>query len=198
LSTFGYKLSLETLPDLIFFSALKTLLVVLIPLSLLALACRLIGAIQNPRLSITPAIETASLLFGTLIGALLLHIHLPPGSLSVTSLFNPNSIWNISFERVLFDISNPLNYPILSTVSSDSDSYILKYLILVAGLVSLGTPIVINRGLRGIANGTRNVVILIWSVYVSFCLICILFWIFTFLNFWIFLIALIIIQILRR
>lgn len=191
-------MSLETLLDLIFFSALKTLLVVLIPLSLLALACRLIGAIQNPRLAITPAIETASLLSGTLIGALLLHFHLPPGSLSVTSLFNPNSIWNISFEQVLFDVSNPLNYPILSTVSSESDSYILKYLILIAGLVSLGTPIAINRGLRGIANGSRNVVILIWSVYVSFCLICILFWVFNFLNFWIFLIALIIIQILRR
>lgn len=191
-------MSLETLLDLIFFSALKTLLVVLIPLSLLALACRLIGAIQNPRLAITPAIETASLLSGTLIGALLLHFHLPPGSLSVTSLFNPNSIWNISFEQVLFDVSNPLNYPILSTVSSESDSYILKYLILIAGLVSLGTPIAINRGLRGIANGSRNVVILIWSIYVSFCLICILFWVFNFLNFWIFLIALIIIQILRR
>lgn len=191
-------MSLETLLDLIFFSALKTLLVVLIPLSLLALACRLIGAIQNPRLAITPAIETASLLSGTLIGALLLHFHLPPGSLSVTSLFNPNSIWNISFEQVLFDVSNPLNYPLLSTVSSESDSYILKYLILIAGLVSLGTPIAINRGLRGIANGSRNVVILIWSVYVSFCLICILFWVFNFLNFWIFLIALIIIQILRR
>lgn len=191
-------MSLETLLDLIFFSALKTLLVVLIPLSLLALACRLIGAIQNPRLAITPAIETASLLSGTLIGTLLLHFHLPPGSLSVTSLFNPNSIWNISFEQVLFDVSNPLNYPILSTVSSESDSYILKYLILIAGLVSLGTPIAINRGLRGIANGSRNVVILIWSVYVSFCLICILFWVFNFLNFWIFLIALIVIQILRR
>lgn len=191
-------MSLETLLDLIFFSALKTLLVVLIPLSLLALACRLIGAIQNPRLAITPAIETASLLSGTLIGTLLLHFHLPPGSLSVTSLFNPNSIWNISFEQVLFDVSNPLNYPILSTVSSESDSYILKYLILIAGLVSLGTPIAINRGLRGIANGSRNVVIFIWSVYVSFCLICILFWVFNFLNFWIFLIALIVIQILRR
>ena len=194
----GLSLSLESLPALIFYASLKTLLVVFIPLFPLAVACRLINVIHKPRLAVTPSIETVSLVFGALIGLLSIYHHIPEGSLTFSGIFSPDSIWNKPIERVLFDLANPLNYEVFSILSRSGSSEIFNYSVYSIIFAILAVPIIINRGPAGIANSTRNLLIFLWGAYAVIYLVCVLFWLLALLNFGIFLVALLVIQFFRR
>lgn len=191
-------LSLDLLLSLLLLAAFHAALVLTIPFVPLAAGSRLINLAQEARLPLTPLIETAALVLGVVIGAFLLAQNLPPGSLTMAGLFDGRGFWAISLERFLLERVNPLNYPLGEVLLPHDELGGLQPLLLPAAMTLLVLPLLVERGPAAIANGARNLLILLWAAYATVYLVCLLYWLLALLNFWAFLVALLLIQNIRR
>lgn len=190
-------LSLDLMLSTVAVAAFHAVLLLTIPFLPLAAGSRLINAVQRARLPITPAIETAALLVGVVVGAMLLATHTQPASFDVAGIFTPGGYWDIPVERFLLDRASPANYPLFD-VLLPAQGGIAPYAPLVAALAVGILPLAIGRSAAGIANGARNLLIVLWAAYATVYLVCLLFWLLALLNFWSFLVALLLVQTRRR
>lgn len=196
-------LSLDFALTLLLLAAFHAALVLLIPFVPLAAGSRLINLAQEARLPVTPAIETAALLLGVVIGAFLLASHLPPGSLAFSAVFVERGFWDLTLERFLLERVNPLNYPLQDVLLPQPELLqqslgSAQQLLLPAAVSLVVLPLLLDRGPAGIANALRNLLILLWAAYATVYLVCLLYWLVALLNFWAFLVALLLIQNVRR
>ncbi|HLW28851.1 MAG TPA: hypothetical protein VKY54_14045 [Kiloniellales bacterium] len=194
-------LSLDMLLSLFLLAAFHAFLVLALPFVPLAAGTRLISLIQNARLPLTPVIETAALAVGVLLGSFLLAQHLPAGALSLTDVFTPASHWNIGLKEFLFERANPSAFPLMEVlVPGVADQHFgpVQQGLLPALGVLLVLPLLLERGPAAVANSARNLLIAIWAAYATVYLICLFYWLLALLNFWAFLVAMLLIQFLRR
>lgn len=191
-------LSLDLVLSLLLLAAFHAVLVLAIPFVPLAAGSRLINMAQEARLPITPMVETLALVLGVVIGAFLLAYNLPQGSLTLAGLFDGRGYWTISLDRFLLERVNPLNYSLAEVLLPNAELGGLQPLLLPAATALLVMPLLIQRGPAGLANGARNLLILVWAAYATVYLVCLLYWLLALLNFWAFLVALLLIQNIRR
>jgi len=191
-------LSLDLVLSLLLLAAFHAVLVLAIPFVPLAAGSRLINMAQEARLPITPMVETLALVLGVVIGAFLLAYNLPQGSLTLAGLFDGQGFWTISLDRFLLERVNPLNYSLADVLLPNAELGGLQPLLLPAATALLVMPLLLQRGPAGLANGARNLLILVWAAYATVYLVCLLYWLLALLNFWAFLVALLLIQNIRR
>ena len=161
---------------------------------------RLISLIQNARLPLTPVIETAARYVGVLLGSFLLAQHLPAGALSLTDVFHPRVTGTLASRSSSSSAPIPSAFPLMecwfqgSPISTSAPcSRVL--------LPALGVLLVCHccwSGAPRPSPAVRNLLIAIWAAYATVYLICLFYWLLALLNFWAFLVAMLLIQFLRR
>src|SRR3954453_20536548 len=82
-----------------------------LPFAALALACRVINALQDARTAWTPAIELLALAVGLAAGCLMLGRTLDPRLLAAAEIFRPGGQWDLDFAGFLARWGDPLAYP---------------------------------------------------------------------------------------
>ena len=194
-------LSLDMLLSLILLAAFHAFLVLALPFVPLAAGSRLINLVQNARLPLTPVIETAGLATGVLLGTFLLAQHLPTGALSLTEVFTQGNYWHISLKEFLFERVNPSSFPLAEVLvpglAGQHFGPVQQGLLPALGAL-LVLPLLLERGPAAVANSARNLLVVVWAAYATVYLVCLIYWLLAILNFWAFLIAMLLIQYLRR
>ena len=71
-------------------------------------------------------------------------------------------------------------------------------MVVVTAVVVVVGPYLRWRNRRALANGMRNLLILLWGAYATVYLMGLLFWMFNIFNFWTFLLVVVIVQFIRR
>lgn len=189
-------LTVEHMASAVLVAAFHVALLFALPILPLAVGSRAINAVQPARLTITPAIETAALLVGVVIGAQLLAAHIPSGGLDLAAIFVAGGYWDITLEHFLFERANPLHYPVFDVLAPADGGLFAHAPLLAAILVGIVPPL-FARNAAGVANGARNVLIVLWAAYATVYAACLLLWLLALLNFWSFLVALVLVQQVR-
>jgi hypothetical protein len=188
----------DFLPDVAGF-LLDALALAIIPFIPLALGSRAINSLQDARLPWTPVIEILALAVGVLAGAFILARSIEPTSLEGREIFRPGGPWDLSFGQFLAHWGNPLTYrlgPLLPWPFSDGRGG-AGLLISLLAAATVYAPIVHFRTLRAVANGLRNLLIVLWAAYATTYYVCFMLWLLNKMNFWAFLLLLFAIHLLR-
>ena len=178
--------------------ALALMILVFVPL---ILGSRLINALQDARLPWTPYIEVASLVVGLAGGALLLAYNVEPSAIDSGAIFRPGGPWDLTFVEFLGSWGNPFFYAVAPVLpwpvwQGPGAGSGLLFLLLAAACVL--SPMIRFGSQRAVANGLRNLLILLWGVYAAAYVVCLSFWLLNKLNFWAFLVLLAVIQLARH
>jgi len=178
--------------------ALALAAIVFVPL---ALGSRLINAFQDARLRWTPYIELAALIVGLAGGSLLLAYNLDPAAVDSGEIFRPGGPWDLTFLQFLASWGNPFFYRLDAVLpwpfwhGPAAGSGLLFLLFTAATAV---TPAVCFGTPRAVANGLRNLLIVLWGAYATAYGVCLSMWLLNKLNFWAFLVLIVVIQLARH
>lgn len=176
----------------------------LVPVAPIAIGSRLISRFHDARSVLSPGIEALSLVSGIYFGLVLFAGNMPDGVLTLEQIFQDGGPWDLSLGSFLAERANPFSYslsPIVDQIyaadgSLHGDPGI--YLFALVALSAVVGPYIRWRGRRALANGMRNLLIVLWGTYATIYLLALLFWILNILNFWTFFFVVAIVQYIRR
>jgi hypothetical protein len=174
---------------------LRVLTLLLIPVLPLAAVRATTQALGPARvLWLTPFIEIAAVAIGVLAAPLLLLASTTDNILNLGDIFRPGGPWDLNFIQFITQRAVPL---LLSPVelldvvmTGRAGPDMTRGTILVgaaAAAVVLG-PYAYLRDRRGMANGARNLLLLLWGAYATIYTVAVLLWLANLLNFWCFLV----------
>lgn len=168
-----------------------------IPFVPVLVGTRIINGLQDARVRWTPYAELLALGVGALAGALIIVHNFPYPSLTAGEIFRDGGFWDLTFQEFLSTRANPFAYslaPVLPWSLSAEGIWSLGLLVSLLGGVVVYAPIVVFRSPRGVANGMRNLVIIVWGAYATVYVLCYGLWLLNKMNFWALLLLLLIVQ----
>jgi hypothetical protein len=176
----------------------------LVPVAPIALGSRLINRFHDARLGLSPGIEVLSLLSGIYFGLVLFAGNLPEGNLTLEQIFRDGGPWDLSLGSFLAERVNPFLYSLapITEYFEAVDGWPqvhpgLQFFTVAALFVVIG-PYARWRGRRALANGMRNLLILLWGVYATIYFLSLALWLLNIFNFWTLLTVVVIVQLIRR
>jgi len=170
---------------------LTLLLIPVLPLAAVREATKVIGPAHA---RFTPYLEIAAVTIGVLFAPLLLVASTTDNILDLRDVFRPQGPWDLDFIQFLTRRALPL---LLSpaellgavlTGRAGTDMVGSTILLGTATVVVVAGPIVVLRDRVGVANATRNFLLVCWGAYATIYTVAVLLWLANLLNFWCFLV----------
>jgi hypothetical protein len=168
-----------------------------IPFIPILLVTRIINGLQDARVKWTPYSELAALAIGFLAGVLVIGFNFDRTILTAAEIFRDGGPWDLTFQQFLAIRANPFSYSLERLLpwpfSRGMPTGPALALFVIGGAVAYA-PVLMFRSPRGVANGVRNFVIILWGAYATVYFFCFGLWLLNKLNFWAFLLLLLLIQ----
>jgi hypothetical protein len=184
--------------------ALQTATLALVPVAPIAIGSRLVNRYHDARSSLSPGIEVLAVASGIYFGLVLFVGNMPAGYLTLELIFQDGGPWDLTLVSFLTERANPFAYslaPIFEHIYAEEGTFHVHpglHLFSVTAVVVVVGPYLRWRNRRALANGMRNLLILLWGAYATVYLMGLLFWMFNIFNFWTFLLVVVIVQLIRR
>lgn len=183
---------------------LQVATLVLVPVVPIAIGSRLVNRFHDAHTSLSPGIEVLSLVSGIYLGFVLFAGNMPAGYLTLEQIFQEGGPWDLTLGGFLAERANPFSYslsPIFENIYADGGRLHLNpglhFFFLASVFVVVG-PYIRWRNRRALANGMKNLLIVLWGAYATVYLHGLLFWVLNIFNFWTFLLVVVIVQFIRR